>query len=78
MLLLGIILSAQEISADPDKVKVIEERLEPKILTKAHSFRDLVFFYRRFVKRFSLITAPIIEYLKLGTFKWILLHIKPT
>ena len=78
VLLLYFIMSTQEISADPDKVKSIREWSEPKTLAEARSFYSLISFYRSFIKQFSTITIPIIACLKLETFKWIMLYIKPT
>ena len=60
------------IYADLDKLKVIREWLEPKTLIETYSFHGLVYFYRRFIKRFSTITAPISGCFRLETFKWTL------
>ena len=70
VLFLGFIVSAQEISLDLDKVKVIRVWSESKTLTETRNSHGLISFYRRFIEGFSTITIPIIECLKLGTFKW--------
>ncbi|PKU73481.1 putative mitochondrial protein [Dendrobium catenatum] len=57
---LGYIISAKGIKVDPIKIEIREVR----------GFHGLASFYRRFVKNFSTVIAPIIDYLKKGTFKW--------
>jgi hypothetical protein len=56
---LGHIVSDKGIEADPAKIRAIEEWPTPKNVTDIQSFLGLVGFYRRFIKNFSKIAAPM-------------------
>jgi hypothetical protein len=67
---LGYVVSNEGIMMDPIKIEAITSWPIPKSLHDIRSFHWLASFYRRFIKGFSTIIAPITKCLKGGTFKW--------
>ena len=59
MSFLGHIISEEGIRVDPKKIEVIIEWKPLRNVTKMHSFLGLAGYYRRFVKGFSMIVAPM-------------------
>ena len=71
LVFLGFVVSAQGIQVDEEKVRAIQDWPSPPSVSKVRSFHGLASFYRRFVKDFSSIAAPITEVIKKDVgFKW--------
>ena len=67
----GFVVSAQGIQVDEEKVRAIQDWPSPTSVSKVRSFHGLASFYRRFVKDFISIAAPITEVIKKDVgFKW--------
>jgi len=68
---LGFVVSSKGVQVDEEKVKAIQEWPTPKNVTEVRSFHGLASFYKRFVKDFSTLAAPLNEiFKKIVVFKW--------
>ena len=67
---LEYIATAEGIKVDESKVEAIKIWPVHKSIHGVRSFHGLVSFYRRFIKNFSTIVAPMTEVLKGSSFQW--------
>ncbi|KAI3448670.1 hypothetical protein Pfo_005335 [Paulownia fortunei] len=71
LVFLGFVVSAKGIEVDEENVNAIQDWPTPTTINQVRSFHGLASFYRRFVRDFSSIAAPLTEVIKKNVpFKW--------
>ena len=63
---LGLIVGKNGVRVDPKKVEVLKNWRKPKSLTEVRSFMGLLQFFRRFIKDFSKLAAPLTNLTRKG------------
>jgi len=70
LIFLGSVVSTTGLSKDFEKVKAILEWPIPQNITEVKSFHGLVNFYKRFIRNFSGISAPLTDYTRGKILNW--------
>ena len=69
---MGHIVSHEGVKVDPNKIKSIKEWKVPTTIKKLQGFLELTGYYRKFVKNYGRIAAPLTTLLKKDAFSWTL------
>jgi hypothetical protein len=67
---LGHLVGKDGIRVDPKKIEAMQDWPRPKTLKILHGFLGLIGYYRKFVKNFGKIAAPLTALLKKNSFTW--------
>ena len=74
---LSHIVSHKGVKVDPNKIKAIKEWKVPTTIKQLQVFLGLTGYYRKFVKNYGRIAAPLTTLLKKDAFSWTLKQLRP-
>ncbi|XP_043687461.1 uncharacterized mitochondrial protein AtMg00860-like [Telopea speciosissima] len=67
---LGHVVSAHGLAVDPSKIAAILSWPSPRNILELHGFLGLSGYYRRFIKGYAHLAAPLTDLLKKGAYQW--------
>jgi hypothetical protein len=67
---LGHLVGKDGVKVDPKKIEVMQDWPHPKTLKSLRGFLGLPGYYRKFVKNYGKIAAPLTALLKKNSFTW--------
>ncbi|XP_059068173.1 uncharacterized protein LOC131858745 [Cryptomeria japonica] len=70
VLYLGHVISADGVKVHEEKIQAVQNWPVPQNITELRGFLGLCAYYRRFVKGFSQLAAPLTDLTKKGAFRW--------
>ncbi|GJX58361.1 retrotransposon-related protein [Tanacetum coccineum] len=67
---LGHVITGEGVATDPSKIEAIKNWPVPSNLKQLRGFLGLTGYYRRFIKRYAMVSQPLTALLKKNSFQW--------